>query len=124
MAHFAELDDNNIVLRDLVVDNKYILDENGIEQESIGQQYLTNRFGGHWLKTSYNTYGNKHLNNGTPFRKNYAGIGLTYDANKDAFIYPKPPDDPNNPNRYVLSEETFLWVDTLAKDISIGVTRI
>ena len=73
MAHFAELDENNIVLRVLVTDNN---DPNGDE----GYQWLIDTFGGNWIKTSYN---------GT-IRKNFAGIGYKYDAVNDAFIAPKP----------------------------------
>jgi hypothetical protein len=83
MAHFAEVDENNIVLRVLVVDDS---------QESNGQEFLANTLGlgGTWIKTSYNTSGGVHSNGGTPVRKNYAGIGYTYDSGRDAFIAPKP----------------------------------
>lgn len=96
MAHFAEIDSNNIVTRVLVVDNS---------QEDNGQDFLANTLGlgGTWLKTSYNTQGGVHTNGGTPFRKNYAGIGYTYDSARDAFIPPKPY------NSWVLNEETCLW---------------
>ena len=96
MAHFAEIDENNIVTRVLVVDNS--------EQER-GQEFLANdlRLGGRWIQTSYNTYGNVHALGGTPLRKNYAGIGHTYDENKDAFIPPKPF------NSWTLNEDTCLW---------------
>lgn len=96
MAHFAEIDENGTVLRVLVVDNA---------QESDGQNFLANKLGlgGTWVKTSYNTRGGVHSNGGTPFRKNYAGIGYTYDSVRDAFIPPKP---------YVswtLNEDSCLW---------------
>jgi hypothetical protein len=96
MAHFAEIDSNNIVTRVLVVDNS---------QEDNGQDFLANTLGlgGTWIKTSYNTQGGVHTNGGTPFRKNYAGIGYTYDSARDAFIPPKPY------NSWVLNEETCLW---------------
>ena len=83
MAHFAEVDENNIVLRVLVVDDLH---------ESNGQEFLatTLGLGGTWIKTSYNTSGGVHANGGTPLRKNYAGIGYTYDSGRDAFIAPKP----------------------------------
>ena len=83
MAHFAEVDENNIVLRVLVVDDLH---------ESNGQEFLatTLGLGGTWLKTSYNTLAGVHTKGGTPFRKNYAGIGYTYDSGRDAFIAPKP----------------------------------
>ena len=58
---------------------------------------------GEWIQTSYNTHGGVHTNGGTPLRKNYAGIGFTYDRTKDAFIPPKPY------NSWVLNEQTCLW---------------
>jgi len=80
MAHFAELDANNVVQRVIVVANKDTADANGNEVESIGVAFCQKLFGGTWVQTSYN--GNK--------RKNYAGIGYTYDADIDAFVPPKP----------------------------------
>jgi len=80
MAHFAELDANNVVQRVIVVANKDTADANGNEVESIGVAFCQKLFGGTWVQTSYN--GNK--------RKNYAGVGYTYDADIDAFIPPKP----------------------------------
>lgn len=80
MAHFAELDANNVVLRVIVVDNKDTSDVNGVEKEYIGAAFCEKLFGGTWKQTSYN--GN--------FRKNYAGIGYTYHADIDAFVPPQP----------------------------------
>ena len=80
MAHFAELDANNVVQRVIVVANKDTADANGNEVESIGVAFCQKLFGGTWVQTSYN--GN--------IRKNYAGIGYTYDADIDAFVPPKP----------------------------------
>lgn len=96
MAHFAEIDENGIVLRVLVVDNA---------QESNGQDFLANTLGlgGTWVKTSYNTVGGVHNNGGTPLRKNYAGIGYTYDSVRDAFIPPKPFAS------WLLNEDSCLW---------------
>jgi hypothetical protein len=96
MAHFAEVDENNIVLRVLVVDDL---------NESDGQNFLANTLGlgGTWLKTSYNTTAGVHTLGGTPFRKNYAGIGYTYDEALDAFIAPKP-----YPS-WILNEETAVY---------------
>lgn len=96
MAHFAELDENNIVLRVIVVSNEMILDENGKESELVGISFCQSLFGGNtkWVQTSYN--GN--------FRKNYAGIGFTYDLQKDAFIPPKP-----NDGNWIFNEETCNW---------------
>lgn len=93
MAHFAELDSNNIVLRVIVVDNSVLLNDNSEETESLGVQFCQNLYGGTWVQTSYN--GN--------IRKNYAGIGYTYDSVRDAFLHPRP--DGN----YELNETTCLW---------------
>ena len=93
MAHFAELDQNNIVIRIIVVDNKDTADANGVEKEHIGVAFCERLLGGTWKQTSYN--GN--------IRKNYAGIGYTYDAQRDAFIPPKPFES------WILNEETCLW---------------
>lgn len=98
MAHWAEIDENNIVLRVLVGDNN---DPAGDE----GYSWLVNNLGGTWLKTSYNTFGGVHILGGEPFRKNYAGVGFIYDKDLDAFIPPKPNDD----NNWVLNKETCLW---------------
>ena len=103
MAHFAEIDSNNIVLRVLVVDDKDAQNENGDEVDSIGINYLNAAFGGTWIRTSYNTRGGVHLLDKTPFRKNYAGIGMTYDSTRDAFIPPQPYAS------WTLVEDTCLW---------------
>jgi hypothetical protein len=96
MAHFAEIDENNIVTRVLVVDN---------EQEDRGQEFLATDLGlgGTWIKTSYNTIAGVHSNGGTPLRKNYAGIGYTYDSVRDAFYAPKPFAS------WTLDENTCTW---------------
>lgn len=96
MAHFAELDDNNIVTRVIVVSNDEILD-NGIESETKGIAFCQSLFGGNWIQTSYN--GN--------FRKNYAGIDYTYDESLDAFIPPKP-----LTGNWILDLETCLWKES------------
>jgi hypothetical protein len=80
MAHFAELDENNVVKRVIVVDNKDTSDANGNEIESIGVAFCQKLLGGNWKQTSYN--GN--------IRKNYAGIGYAYRADIDAFVAPQP----------------------------------
>jgi hypothetical protein len=131
MAHYAELDENNIVLRVIVVRNQDTLDENGNESETVANDFLhANGITGRFIRTSYNTRGNVHYDPKTnepsgkvAFRKNYAGIGMTYDPSRDAFISQKP-EDPNTPDRYVFDENTFLWGDTLRRNIEIGVTRI
>mgnify|MGYP006278339815 FL=1 len=94
MAHWAELDENNIVTRVLVGSN---------EDPDEGYQWLIDNLGGTWVKTSYNTQGGVHSLGGTPLRKNYAGIGYSYDATRDAFIPPKPF------NSWNLNEDTCLW---------------
>lgn len=80
MAHFAELDENNVVKRVIVVDNKDTSDANGNEIESIGVAFCQKLLGGNWKQTSYNG----------KVRKNYAGIGYTYRADIDAFVAPQP----------------------------------
>jgi len=103
MAHWAELDSNNIVTRVLVGDNN---DPAGDE----GYQWLIDNLGGTWVKTSYNAVAGKWRNPETNemtenagFRKNYAGIGYTYDSQRDAFISPKLYDS------WVLNEDTCIW---------------
>jgi hypothetical protein len=106
MAHFAEIDENNIVQRVIVIDNA--LEENGVE-------WCTENLGGRWIQTSYN-------NN---FRKQFAGIGYSYDEEKDIFIAIKPfeswilDDDsnwvapkpyPNDENSYYWDEITISWI--------------
>ena len=95
MAHFAKLDQNNVVLRVLVVNNADITDPSGQEQEALGVTFLQGLFGAdtHWLQTSYNG----------KIRKNYAGIGYSYDETRDAFIPPQP-----YPS-WVLNEDSCLW---------------
>ena len=80
MAHFAEINENNVVLRVVVIDTKDNSTADGVEKESIGQAFCERLFGGRWVQTSYN-------NN---IRKRYAGVGYTYDEALDAFITPKP----------------------------------
>ena len=105
MASFAKIE-NNIVITVISVVNEVLKDSNGIEQENIGIQFLKTLYNepeAIWKQTSYNTVGGVHSNNGTPFRKNHAGIGYTYDSQRDAFIPPKPF------NSWVLNEDTCLW---------------
>ena len=99
MAHFAKLDENNLVTEVIVVSNNELLDENGVEQESKGIAFCQSLFGGNWKQTSYN--GN--------FRKNYAGIGYTYDETRDAFIQPKPFET------WIIDEETCTWIPPVVK---------
>lgn len=97
MAHYAFIDDNNIVVGVIVG-----RDEN--EFDIDWEDYYGSVRGLRCLRTSYNTYGNKHSSNGTPFRKNYAGIGFTYDEARDAFIPPKP-----FPS-WTLDEDSCTWL--------------
>jgi hypothetical protein len=112
MASFAKLDNNNIVLRVESVVNEVLKDSNGIEQEQLGIDFLRtlyNEPNAVWKQASYNTHGGIHDNGGTPFRKNYAGIGYTYDETRNAFIPPKPF------NSWVLNEDTCLWEAPVAR---------
>ncbi len=112
MANFARVDKNNIVQAVIVVDNKDLLNEHEVGEEAFGINFLNNLFGVGftWVQTSYNTYGGVHYeenervpDGGTPFRKNYAGIGFTYDSVRDAFIAPKAYDS------WVLNEDTCCY---------------
>lgn len=112
MPHFAQLDENNIVIKVLVID-----------QETVDTGHFGNP--NSFVQTSYNTHAGEHLLGGTPFRKNYAGIGYTYDAVRDAFIPPKPFDSwilnentcvydpptpmPNDEKMYLWNEELLIW---------------
>ena len=92
MAHFAQIE-NNLVTQIIVVDNSDIIDDKGNESEEKGINFCTDLLGGAWVQTSYNG----------SFRKNYAGIGDTYDVSRDAFITPQPFPSWN------LNEDTCLW---------------
>ncbi len=104
MAHFAKLDENNIVTQVIVVSNDIAT------SEDAGVTFINNLYktSDTWKQTSYNTVKNTHSLGGTPFRKNYASIGYTYDASKDAFIPPKPF------NSWVLDETTCWWEPPVA----------
>ena len=88
MAHFAQIDENNNVVKVIVANNK---------------EWCIDNLGGRWIQTSYNTYAGEHQLGGAPLRKNYAGIGYTYNEDLDAFIPPKPF------SSWVLNQETCLW---------------
>ena len=94
MAHFAKVNENGLVTEVLRVSDS---------KPGEGYYWLAETFGGTWVKTSYNTQAGAHLLGGTPLRKNYAGAGYTYDADRDAFIPPKPFDS------WVLDEDTCQW---------------
>jgi hypothetical protein len=110
MAHWAELDDDNKVLRVVVTDNN---DPNNDE----GYKMLTESLGGIWIKTSYTSRGGNKINPntgevelvGSSFRKNYAGFGYTYDEERDAFIPPKPYES------WILDEDSCLWKPIVEK---------
>jgi hypothetical protein len=116
MAHYAQIDENNIVTQVIVIDNKDTADANGVEKEYIGAAFCERLFGGTWKQTSYN--GN--------IRKNYAGIGYTYQSDIDAFVAPKPYASwtldanaqwqaptamPTDGKMYSWNEETQTWVE-------------
>ena len=104
MATFAKIGLNGKVIEVQSVVNEVLHDSNGIEQEAIGIDFLTKLTGYPiWKQTSYNTHGGVHSSGGTPLRKNHAGIGYTYDEDRDAFITPKPF------NSWILNEQTCLW---------------
>ena len=121
MAHFAQLNEENIVTQVIVVANQDTADQSGVEDEAIGIAFCNKLLGGNWKQTSYNGR----------IRKNYAGIGYKYDADLDAFIPPQPfaswlldnetcqwkapVDYPTDDKRYTWDEETLTW-----KEISDG----
>ena len=93
MAHFAKIGSNSKVIQVLTLDNKDMLNADGVEDESVGQQYLerhNNWPAQMWIQTSYNTSGGTHKDGGTALRGNYAGIGYIYDSTNDVFHAPKP----------------------------------
>lgn len=95
MAHFAELDENNLVINVIPTSDEF---------ELTGEQLNQQVTGNVWKRTSYNTVSGYHSKGGTPFRGNYAGIGFTYNETLDAFIPPKPF------NSWMLDESIFNWV--------------
>lgn len=98
MSHFAKLNENNLVIFVTV----------GRQEDDGKEAELTARTGDVYKQTSFNTRGGIHLLGGTPLRKNYAGIGYTYDETRDAFIPPKPF------NSWILNEESCLWESPVA----------
>jgi hypothetical protein len=117
MAHFAQLNEENLVTQVIVVANQDTADQDGVENEAIGIEFCTNLLGGTWKQTSYNAN----------IRKNYAGVGYKYDATLDAFIPPQPfaswtlnnetaqweapTPYPTDDKRYTWDEETTSWVE-------------
>ena len=132
MAYFAELDTNNIVLRVVAIVDADLLDENGNETEALGIARCKQLFGEQttWLQTSYNTLANVHANGKTPFRKNFAGIGYSYNQSLDGFVEPQP-----NGDGWLLDETTCVWRnaaleaeqaarEAIRQQIKLGVTRV
>ena len=117
MAHFAQLNAENLVTQVIVVANQDTADQDGVENEAIGIEFCTNLLGGRWKQTSYNAN----------IRKNYAGVGYKYDAALDAFIPPQPFVSwtlnnetaqweapvamPTDDKRYTWDEATTAWVE-------------
>jgi hypothetical protein len=110
MASFAKIGLNSKVIEVVSVVNDVIKDSNGVEREELGIQFLNELYKWPiWKQTSYNTHGGVHSSGGTPFRKNHAGIGYTYDEDRDAFIPKKPY------NSWVLNEQTCNWEAPIVK---------
>jgi hypothetical protein len=132
MASFTKLDDNNVVLAVISVHDNELLDENGNESEQKGIDFLIGWSGGYtnWKQTSFNTIGGVHVNGGTPFRKNYAAVGDTYDVQRNAYIRPKlfaswslnedtcqwqpPVPMPTDGKFYIWNEENQAWAEITA----------
>ena len=105
MAHFAQLDENNVVQQVIVVSNNELLDANGVEREELGIGFCQRLFGGNWKQTSYNHN----------FRKRYAGIGYTYNAEIDAFVPPKPFES------WILDAEEAVWKAPVPQPADMGM---
>ena len=134
MAHFAELDSNNIVLQVVVLDNFVMENDQGQLIEQIGIEFLQSLYGTNtiWTQTSYNTKAGIYYIPGTneinpdqsyAFRKNYAGIGYTYDLTRNAFINPKPIVSPQDEQYVTFDEFACLWYYNPPQQ-TIGVTRV
>ena len=134
MAHFAELDLNNIVLRVLCLDNLVMENDQGQRVEQLGIDFLKSLYGQEtvWKQTSYNTKAGIHYdpNTDTPsedqskaFRKNYAGIDYSYDSVRDAFINPKPVVPPEDEQYVYFDEFACLWIYAPPQPV-IEVTRV
>jgi hypothetical protein len=134
MAHFAELDSNNIVLRVLCLDNSVMENEKGQRVEQLGIDFLQNLYGLNtiWVQTSYNTRAGIHYDPNTDIpsedqslalRKNYAGIGWSYDPTRNAFINPKPVVPPEDEQYVTFDEFACLWYYNPPQP-EIEVTRV
>ena len=125
MAHFAKLDDANMVTAVHCLHNNVLIAD-GVESEEKGVDFLEQLHGGgRWVQTSYNTSGGAHSLGGTPMRKNYAGIGYSWREDLDAFVPPRPYDSwsldtdsclwnppvplPSGGGRYIWDEENLEW---------------
>ena len=106
MAHFAQLDENNVVTQVIVVGNNELLDANGQEREELGIAFCQRLFGGNWKQTSYNH----------SMRKRYAGIGYSYNTQLDAFVPPKPYAS------WVLNNTTANWEAPIPMPVVEGKT--
>ena len=134
MAHFAEIDETNTVIRVIVVYNNDILDSEGNESGTVGAQYCADLFGGTWVQTSYWTAGNLHYGSvdggpiepdgGTPLHMNYAGVGFTWDGTgfaepqpydswvlDDNYVWQPPTPKPDDGLLYDWDEATATWVE-------------
>jgi hypothetical protein len=134
MAHFAELDSNNFVLRVLCLENSVMENDQGQRVEQLGIDFLQNLYGSNtiWSQTSYNTRAGIYYVPGTnevspdqslAFRKNYAGIEWSYDPTRDAFINPKPIVPPEDEQYVTFDEFACLWLYNPPQPV-IEVTRI
>ena len=117
MAHWAEIDETNIVKRVVVMNND--------QHEDEGYQWLIDNLGGTWIQTSYNTHANEHKYGGTPFRKNYAGIGYVWDGigfrepqfydswilNQETYMWEPPIPAPTDGKPYRWDESTTSWIE-------------
>lgn len=134
MAHFAELDSNNFVLRVLCLENSVMENDQGQRVEQLGIDFLQSLYGANtiWSQTSYNTRAGIYYVPGTnevspdqslAFRKNYAGIEWSYDPTRDAFINPKPIVPPEDEQYVTFDEFACLWLYNPPQPV-IEVTRI
>jgi hypothetical protein len=134
MAHFAELDSNNIVLRVLCLENSLMENGQGQRVEQLGIDFLQGLYGSNtiWVQTSYNTRAGIYYVAGTnevspdqslAFRKNYAGIDWAYDSTRNAFINPKPVVPPEDEQYVTFDEFACLWYYNPPEPV-IEVTRV
>ena len=134
MAHFAELDSNNIVLRVLCLDNSVMENDQSQRVEQLGINFLQSLYGVNtiWAQTSYNTKAGIHYDPNTDipsedqslaFRKNYAGIEWSYDPTRNAFINPKPIVPPEDEQYVYFDEFACLWYYNPPQPV-IEVTRV